>query len=74
MESLRFEGKAEEGFSPPLFPTDGRQISNVGFYDVSESEMVGAVETDTLFVHGSDSRGGSTWNKGETTNADATCR
>ncbi|CAM9769234.1 unnamed protein product [Ectocarpus sp. 6 AP-2014] len=39
-------------------------ISNVGFYDVSEAEMMAAVTTDTLFVHGSNSRGGSVWNTG----------
>jgi len=55
---------------PPLLPTDERQISNVGFYDVSESEVKGAVTADTLFIHGSDSRGGSKLNKGESTSAD----
>lgn len=62
----------KKGFLP-FFPTDEFQISNVGFYDVSEVEMMAAVTTDTLFVHGSNSRGGSVWNTGESVNADATC-
>lgn len=50
----------------PSAVDDTLQISNVGFYDVSDDVVLSAFAADTLFIHGSSKSGGRVWNIGET--------